>query len=260
MLDRKKFKELLKYLDIDIYSIRKNNKLQIVDQLKNFERKDPATFYTFLNKKIFLNKTIDEVLIVLISQKIPYLNKTLMKRYRSYKYNAHKKGEDVILSLKEFELKLKKNRRIKRDNNKKASEKKSKDKEIRKVDKSSIKRDVNRNQMYLSDRFEESPIIILKKEKVIRIKKGDIVNKGKKKLKGKDWYEDMLKSKAWKNKRKVILKRDKYKCTKCSSVIRLQIHHLYYIKGRKPWEYPNKALVILCNECHTKIHTIQNIK
>ena len=34
----------------------------------------------------------------------------------------------------------------------------------------------------------------------------------------------------------------------------LNIHHTYYIKGHKPWEYDSKALVTLCEKCHKKRH------
>lgn len=34
----------------------------------------------------------------------------------------------------------------------------------------------------------------------------------------------------------------------------LNIHHKYYVEGKKPWEYPNDALVTLCEDCHQKIH------
>lgn len=34
----------------------------------------------------------------------------------------------------------------------------------------------------------------------------------------------------------------------------LNIHHTYYIEGRKPWEYENEALVTLCEDCHKKRH------
>ena len=34
----------------------------------------------------------------------------------------------------------------------------------------------------------------------------------------------------------------------------LNIHHTYYIKGNKPWEYDNDALVTLCEDCHKKRH------
>ncbi len=34
----------------------------------------------------------------------------------------------------------------------------------------------------------------------------------------------------------------------------LNIHHTYYIKGHKPWEYEDDALVTLCENCHKKRH------
>jgi 5-methylcytosine-specific restriction endonuclease McrA len=32
------------------------------------------------------------------------------------------------------------------------------------------------------------------------------------------------------------------------------IHHRFYIKGKKPWEYESDALITLCASCHTKVH------
>lgn len=34
----------------------------------------------------------------------------------------------------------------------------------------------------------------------------------------------------------------------------LNIHHKFYTRGRKPWEYPNDALITLCEDCHKKRH------
>lgn len=34
----------------------------------------------------------------------------------------------------------------------------------------------------------------------------------------------------------------------------LNIHHNYYVRGKKPWEYTNDALVTLCEDCHRKRH------
>lgn len=30
----------------------------------------------------------------------------------------------------------------------------------------------------------------------------------------------------------------------------LQAHHIYYEKGRDPWDYPDEAFLVLCDECH----------
>ena len=37
-------------------------------------------------------------------------------------------------------------------------------------------------------------------------------------------------------------------------IIPLNIHHKYYILGKKPWEYDNDALITLCPHCHQKRH------
>jgi len=34
----------------------------------------------------------------------------------------------------------------------------------------------------------------------------------------------------------------------------LNIHHTYYMRGCKPWEYKNESLVTLCESCHKKRH------
>lgn len=34
----------------------------------------------------------------------------------------------------------------------------------------------------------------------------------------------------------------------------LNIHHKYYVRGLMPWDYPNDALVTLCQDCHSSIH------
>ena len=38
----------------------------------------------------------------------------------------------------------------------------------------------------------------------------------------------------------------------------LNIHHTYYIEGKKPWEYENEALETLCEDCHKKRHEKAN--
>ncbi len=32
------------------------------------------------------------------------------------------------------------------------------------------------------------------------------------------------------------------------------VHHFYYIKGKKVWEYPDKHLITLCDDCHKFYH------
>lgn len=39
----------------------------------------------------------------------------------------------------------------------------------------------------------------------------------------------------------------------------LNVHHNYYTRGKKPWEYPDDALVTLCEDCHKKRHISTSI-
>lgn len=39
----------------------------------------------------------------------------------------------------------------------------------------------------------------------------------------------------------------------------LNIHHTYYVKGYKPWEYKDDAFVTLCKDCHKKRHETSQV-
>jgi 5-methylcytosine-specific restriction endonuclease McrA len=67
-------------------------------------------------------------------------------------------------------------------------------------------------------------------------------------------YEDKLLDSRWLKKSKSIKQRDCYRCTKCRSRDRLEVHHKVYVSGRQPWEYDDRYLVTLCNKCHAKVH------
>lgn len=78
-------------------------------------------------------------------------------------------------------------------------------------------------------------------------------------------YDDLLQRKEWKDKRLKILKRDKFQCRYCHSNDNLNIHHKYYsIYPNKlkvePWNYPDDALITLCENCHHKLHLRKKIK
>lgn len=59
----------------------------------------------------------------------------------------------------------------------------------------------------------------------------------------------------WYVVRKVVLKRDKYKCMACGSEDELNVHHKKYTT-KYVWEEPIKNLVTLCRACHKKEHNI----
>lgn len=74
-------------------------------------------------------------------------------------------------------------------------------------------------------------------------------------------YGSLLLHPDWKAKRKVILRRDMYRCVHCHSDKGLQVHHRQYHfmisvhKFRLPWDYPNHLLITLCESCHRKGHS-----
>lgn len=78
-------------------------------------------------------------------------------------------------------------------------------------------------------------------------------------------YEDLLKTEEWREKRQKILNRDNNKCVYCGKMHNLQVHHKYYSKYPNgfrvyPWNYPDDALITLCDECHKKVHNKKKIK
>ena len=64
-------------------------------------------------------------------------------------------------------------------------------------------------------------------------------------------YHEKLKDPRWQKKRLEILERDGWSCKFCgSSEKTLHIHHLFYFKGKDPWEIHNGFLITLCEDCH----------
>ncbi|MBV6479133.1 MAG: hypothetical protein HGGPFJEG_01894 [Ignavibacteria bacterium] len=75
-----------------------------------------------------------------------------------------------------------------------------------------------------------------------------------------------LKNPEWSAKRKVVLKRDSYKCRNCGSPNNLVVHHRQYHKqpdsGKycNSWDYKLKYLITLCSQCHINGHLKFKIK
>lgn len=66
-------------------------------------------------------------------------------------------------------------------------------------------------------------------------------------------YIQKLKDPRWQRKRLTIMDRDQWTCRRCDCTERtLQIHHLYYKPQTEPWDYPDEALITLCDLCHEK--------
>lgn len=67
-------------------------------------------------------------------------------------------------------------------------------------------------------------------------------------------YAEKLKDPRWQRKRLEIMQRDEFACTHCGDVgSTLNVHHLYYKKGRDPWEYDDEVLITVCESCHSMI-------
>lgn len=68
----------------------------------------------------------------------------------------------------------------------------------------------------------------------------------------KPTYYELLKHPNWQRKRLEILQRANFECENCGATeSTLHVHHTYYEKGLKPWEYPDASLHALCEQCHS---------
>lgn len=66
-------------------------------------------------------------------------------------------------------------------------------------------------------------------------------------------YVDLLKRPEWFARRAEVIEAAGNECQGCGiHGAAFQVHHLYYLRGRKPWEYPDDALQCLCASCHTQ--------
>lgn len=64
-------------------------------------------------------------------------------------------------------------------------------------------------------------------------------------------YAEKLKDPRWQKKRLEIFERDGWTCKYCGSKEKtLCVHHLFYFKGKNPWEIENGFLLTLCQDCH----------
>ena len=100
---------------------------------------------------------------------------------------------------------------------------------------------------------------IIKREKRLRARR----DRKRKKFNGTDFdylltkvgkgYENFLKSKYWREVKKLVLKRDKYKCIICGSSKELNIHHSSY-KNHFNEHNHLEDLDTLCRKHHQEYH------
>jgi hypothetical protein len=66
-----------------------------------------------------------------------------------------------------------------------------------------------------------------------------------------DEFWEAYKHPLWQKKRLEILERDSFCCLDCGeNEKQLHVHHSGYLRGFKPWEYPDCTFRTLCEECH----------
>ena len=65
-------------------------------------------------------------------------------------------------------------------------------------------------------------------------------------------YRDKLRDDRWQSKRMLVLIRDGWVCRNCGNDYddHSEVHHLFYLPGREPWEYHQDDLATLCRVCH----------
>ncbi len=64
----------------------------------------------------------------------------------------------------------------------------------------------------------------------------------------------------WQKKRLEVLEEAGWVCSNCESEDKqLEVHHSYYEKDKKPWEYPTQSLHCLCGECHKDAQDINKL-
>ena len=65
-----------------------------------------------------------------------------------------------------------------------------------------------------------------------------------------DFWEN-YKSPLWQEKRLKIMQRARFSCERCFvDDKQLHVHHIFYERGKKPWEYEDCVLLCLCEACH----------
>lgn len=70
-------------------------------------------------------------------------------------------------------------------------------------------------------------------------------------------YSEQLTDDRWSMFRDFVFKVRGNRCEMCGRKKTLQVHHLHYKKGAKAWEYDCNEVVVLCRECHRKVHGIK---
>lgn len=73
-------------------------------------------------------------------------------------------------------------------------------------------------------------------------------------------FWDSYKRPEWQKRRLEVMSKAEFRCVDCGTGnATLNVHHAFYEKDRKPWEYADYALRCLCENCHKKRHGISDM-
>lgn len=68
-------------------------------------------------------------------------------------------------------------------------------------------------------------------------------------------YSERLKDPRWQKRRLKVMEYAHWRCQICGTKDNtLHCHHSYYSRGKLPWQYPDGAIICICEACHEKIH------
>jgi hypothetical protein len=71
-------------------------------------------------------------------------------------------------------------------------------------------------------------------------------------------FWEQYKRPEWQKKRLEVMEAAGFACQECGSKEKtLNVHHKFYVKGRKPWEYEATDLQCLCEGCHQRFHELK---
>ena len=74
-------------------------------------------------------------------------------------------------------------------------------------------------------------------------------------------YQEAIRHPRWQKRRLEKMQSVGFKCENCGNTeIELQIHHTFYDKDRKPWEYTLSELRCWCTDCHKQHHKSKPIE
>lgn len=70
-------------------------------------------------------------------------------------------------------------------------------------------------------------------------------------------YDKELLDPQWQRCRLKVLEYADFKCQLCGNgKMTLHVHHSYYTRDKKPWEYPIGSMIVLCEKHHSWYHDL----